>query len=247
MSPCARPARRGRRGHGVRQVAGMRDVRSGVLDCDRELPAGAFDDPRVHQAGQAGAVRGGGHGEQPQVRPQHALQVQAQGEAEIGFEGSLVDFIQDHRGDAVQTGVRLKASQQQAFGDDFDAGLGRAGAVQAGAVADGFPDGFATEESHAGGGGASGEAARFQHQDAAVAPPWGVEQRERHNGGLAGTGRSNEHGVAAGVQRGEQGRERVGDGEVFGHGDRVITGCRGGVMAGRMSAGSDCTHMLGYD
>ena len=172
----------------VGQVADVRDVGFGVFDGDRVLAAGAFDDVGVHQAGQAGAVGGGGHGQQPQVGAQHALQVEAQGEAEVGFKGPFVDFVQDDGRDAVQAGVGLQAAEQQAFGDDFDACLRRTGAVEAGAVADGFPQWLVEQEGHAGGGGAGGEAAGFQHQDAAVVPPRGVEQGERHDGGLPAPG-----------------------------------------------------------
>jgi len=43
-----------------------------------------------------------------------------------------------------------------------------------------------------------GEAARFEHEDAVVAAPWGFEQGEWDKRGLAGAGRGDEHGVAAG-------------------------------------------------
>ena len=175
----------------------------------------------VHQAGQAGAVGGGGHRQQPQLGAQHALQVEAERQAEVGFQRALVDFVQDHRGDAVQAGIGLQAADQQALGDDLDAGFGGAGAVQAGAEADGAADRLVQQQGHAGGGGAGGEAARLQHQDPAVAAPGGVKQGERHEGGLAGAGRGDQHGVAAGVQRGLQGGERVGDGKI-GHDGGLI-------------------------
>ena len=97
-------------------------------------------------------------------------------------------------------------------------------------LADGLADGFVAQERHAGGGGASGEAAGFQHEDAAVASPRGVQQGERHVGGFPRAGRGDEHGVAAGVQRGVQGGEGVGDGKVRGHDGGVIEGSGRGVM-----------------
>ncbi len=175
----------------------------------------------IHQAGQAGAVGGGGHRQQPQIGPQHALQVEAKSEAEVGFERAFVDLVQNDRGNAIQAGIGLQAAEQQALGDDLDPGLGRAGAVEAGAVADGAAHRLAEQEGHTGGGGAGSEAARFQHQDAGVAAPRRVKQRERHQRGLAGAGRGNEHGVAAGVQGGVQGGQGVGDGEIdHARGDR---------------------------
>ena len=64
-------------GDGVGQVADMGDVARLMLDRDREHPAGAFDHLRIHQPGQAGAVGGGGHRQQAQFRPQHALEIKA--------------------------------------------------------------------------------------------------------------------------------------------------------------------------
>ena len=55
--------------------------------------------------------------------PQHALQVEAQRQAEVGFQRAFVDFVQDHRGDAVQAGIGLQAAEQQALGDDLDRGF----------------------------------------------------------------------------------------------------------------------------
>ncbi len=91
-------------GDGVGQIADMGDVAGLVLDGDGVLAAGAFDDLGGHQAGQAGAVGGGGHRQQPQVGTQHALEVEAKGQAEIGFQRAFVDLIEDHGGDAVQAG-----------------------------------------------------------------------------------------------------------------------------------------------
>ena len=76
------------------------------------------------------------------------------------------------------------------------------------------PTGSPSSEGHAAGGGAGGEAARLQHQDSAVAAPGGVQQGERDERGLAGAGRGDQHGVASGGQRGQQGGERVGNGEI---------------------------------
>ncbi len=64
-------------GDGVRQVADMGNVARLVLDGDREHPTGAFDDLRIHQPGQAGAIGRGRHRQQAQIRPQHALQIEA--------------------------------------------------------------------------------------------------------------------------------------------------------------------------
>ena len=97
MSPsCCASAARTARAMASGRSRGAGDVARGVLDRDREHPAGAFDDLGVHQAGEARAIGGGGHRQQPQLRPQHALQVEAQRERQVGFQRALVDLVEDH-------------------------------------------------------------------------------------------------------------------------------------------------------
>ena len=63
-------------------------------------------------------------------------------------------------------GIGLQPADQQALGDDLDARRRRDGGVQPGAVADRAADRLAEQRRHAGGGGAGGQPARLQHQDA---------------------------------------------------------------------------------
>src|SRR5690606_40039756 len=56
-------------------------------------------------------------------------------------------------------------------------------AVQADAVADGLADRLAQFAGQPFGGGAGGQPARFQHEDALPGQPGLVEQRQRHTGG----------------------------------------------------------------
>ena len=91
---------------------------------------------------------------------------QAQRQRQIGFQRTLVHLVQDHGGDAVEPGIGLQPADQQALGDDLDAGRRRDGGIQPGAVADGAADRLAEQRGHAGGGGAGREPARLQHQDA---------------------------------------------------------------------------------
>ena len=205
-------------GDRVGQVADMRDVAGLMLNRDRILTAGALDDVSIHQAGQPGTVGGGGHRQQPQVRAQLALQIEAQRQAEIRFQRAFMDFVQDHGGHAVQPGVGLQAPKQQALGDDLDAGFRRTGAVQPGPVADDTAHRLADQRRHPGCRRSGCQPPRFQHQDAAVAAPRGIQQCQRHEGGLAGTRRRDEHGVAAGAEGGVQGGKSFGDGKGLGHG-----------------------------
>jgi len=209
-------------GQGLRQVAHVGDVAGGVLDLDGEHAAGALDHRGVEQGGQPGTVQGGRHRQQAQLRAQHPLQVQAQRQGEVGLQGALVHLVQQHGGDAVQGGVAVQAADQQPLGHDLDAGTVGYGAVQACAVADALAHRLAEQVGHAGRGGAGGKAARLQHQDAPVATPGGVQQGQRHKGGLAGAGRRDQHGIAAAVQRCQQGGQGFGYGEVGEHGAKGV-------------------------
>ena len=72
--------------------------RWGVLDIDGELAAGAFDHRAVEQGLQAGAVGGGRHRQQTQLRAQASLQIQAEGQCQVGVQTALVHFVEDHAG-----------------------------------------------------------------------------------------------------------------------------------------------------
>src|ERR1019366_10774332 len=125
----------------------------------------------------------------------------------------------------VKAGIGLQAANEEALGDDLDPRRGGDDSVEPGAVADGLAGDLAQEVSHARGSGAGGETARFQHEDLAVAVPWGVQQRQRNKGSLAGAGRCDQHGVAAGGQHCGKRGQYLGDGEVGELGSR-----HGGVL-----------------
>ena len=99
-----------RAGHRLGQIARVGDIARRVADLHREHAAGAFDHVRVHQAGQTRAIRGCRHRNQPQLRAQHALEIEAQRERQVGFQGALVHLVEDHGGDAVQPWIGLQAA-----------------------------------------------------------------------------------------------------------------------------------------
>ena len=105
-----------------------------------------------------------------------------------------MEFVEDDERHALQFRVALQAAGEEALGYDLDARLWADLAVQADAVADGFADLFAEQVGHAGGGGARGDAAGFEHEDFLALGPRFVDERERHQRRLAGAGRGFEHG-----------------------------------------------------
>ena len=74
-------------------------------------------------------------------------------------------------------------------------------------------DVLADQMRHETGGGAGGEAARFEQNNLAIVSPRRVEQRQRDTRRLAGAGRRHEHGTRAAIERGEQSGQCGVDGE----------------------------------
>ncbi|MNQ64002.1 hypothetical protein D3C85_784040 [compost metagenome] len=168
----------------------------------------------IQQARQALALQGGGHQQDLQRRlvAQQRPAVEAKGQGQVGVEAALVEFVEDHQADAFQRRVFLQAAGEDAFGDYLDARARADFRLQTNAVTDPFADLLAQLAGQALGGGAGGQAPRFQHQDGLPGQPGFVEQGERHAGGLAGAGRCLQHGFVAGSQGGPQ----VGQDGVYG-------------------------------
>ena len=172
MSP-ASPASAARiaRRHRIGQVARGGEVALGVADRDRVHPPCRGDGLRRHQRGQAREVRRRRHGEQAQLGAEHALQVEAEGEREIGVEPAFMHLVEDHRGDAVEPGIGLQPPHQEPFGDHLDPRRVGHRAVEPGAVTDRAARRLADQRGHPRGRRAGGEAARLEHDDAAGAAP----------------------------------------------------------------------------
>ena len=136
-----------------------------------------------------------------QVGAQRALHVERQRQPEIAVERTLVEFVEEHGGDAGQFRIVEDHAGEHAFGDDQNPGARRGAVFHAHGVADGFAGLLAEQRSHAARGGAGGKPARFEQHDPARAEPGRVEQRQRHQRGLAGAGRRDQHGAVAGLQR----------------------------------------------
>ena len=200
--------------HRLRQIARIGDIARGMANSHRIHAPGAFHEGRVHGGAKTRTIQGRGHGQQPQVGPQHRLRIQAQRQRQVGFQRTLMDFIQDDGGNTIQTGIAQQAAHQQARGHHFDARGGGHGAFQPRAEADRLPHRLADQACHAGGCGTGRQPARFEHQDAACVHGRSIQQRERHGGRLARTRRRDQYRVGTRTQHVKQARNAFRDGKV---------------------------------
>ena len=164
-----------------------------VADLDGVEPAAALDDPAAEIRRDRAGVERRGHGEQPQVRPHLALDAAGHGERQVGVDAALVELVEDDRADVLQERIGLEHLDEDALGDDQQAGRRSGPAVEAHVVADLAADRPAALLRDAPGGGAGGDPPRLEHDDSALAREPGVEQRRRHARGLAGAGGRHEH------------------------------------------------------
>ena len=170
-------------------------VAAEIARLDRESAALAFDHRRIaEQLRHPRAVERRRHHQQLQVVAQALLRVARQRQAEIGIERALVEFVEQHGGDAVERRIVEDQPREDAFGDDLDARLARHLRAEAHPQADRLADLLAQRRRHALGRRARGEPARLQHQDFPVRRPGLVEQHQRHARGLAGARRRDQHG-----------------------------------------------------
>ena len=193
-------------------------------------PSAADHGRAAQMPGQVRAVQRRRHAEQAQIRAQGGLDLQAQGQAQIGVERALVELVENHQPVGLQRRVSLQAAGEQALGHHLDPGAGSEAAVEAHGVAHRAAYGLAQEFGHARRRRPRRQPARLQHQDAAVGEPRLVQEAQRHQRGLARTRRSLEHGGGARGERrtqlvghvldGQIGQRRLGIG---GHGPGIAT------------------------
>ena len=210
----------GMRGEGVfdaaAQMCGQRFVAAcgRVRDRDREAAAFGGQARGIEEAREFFAIKRGTHHHDAQVLAHLRLHVECQRQAEIASEVAFVEFVEQDRADAVEHRVVLDHAGQDAFGDDLDTGRGAGAVLETDAVAHRLRHVFAEAARHEAGGGARGDAARFEHHDALSGQPRCVEQGQWHACGLAGAGWGFEHQPRMRGQRftdrGQQGIDRKG-------------------------------------
>ena len=162
---------------------------------------------------------------------------------------TLVEFVEDDDGNALEHRVDREAPREDALGDNEDLRLRRRLFLEANLKTDCAADRFAALTRHRGGGSAGGDAAGLEQQELAITHEARSQQRRRQTGRFAGTGRGlNDDGVV-GSQGGDNVVEDVVDGQARqagqagsggrgrAHGSRRVVG--GGASVGERCCGID--------
>ncbi len=121
------------------------------------------------------------HDEDPELRSEAVADVEGEGQPEIGLEVALVELIEDDDGDAVERGVSLQASGEDAVGDHLDPGGLRDPAFVTRREPDGLPDTLAEKSRHPRRSGAGRHPARLEEEHPTVVHPWLAQQPEGFN------------------------------------------------------------------
>jgi len=165
----------------------------------RGAPLGFFGQQRR----KAHTVERRRHRDDPQIRAERGLGIERQRQSEITVEAAFVDLVEQHRRDPGELGIGLDHLDENALGDRQQPRLARLAAVEPCRIADRLADRLAGQFGDPLGGGAHRKAAWAEQQYLARAPG-PIEQSRRRRRRLARAGRRDEHGIAAGIEHGEQ-------------------------------------------
>jgi hypothetical protein len=125
------------------------------------------------------------HDENAKLRSEAFAGVQGERQAEIRLEVALVEFIEDDQCHAVEGGISLEASGENAVGDDLDPGRAGYPALVTGGQTDSLSDTLAEERSHPCGRSTSCDPTGLEQEYAPV-HPWLVQKAEGDDCRLAG-------------------------------------------------------------
>ena len=108
-----------------------------------------------------------------------------QRQRDIAEQVSLMELIKHHRADLGKRAIILKPAQQNALGDQTDAGADAGVVIKANLIADFRAEPTLTLPSHPPGHRASRDASRLQHHDHLFARDPRIQQHLRHLRGLS--------------------------------------------------------------
>ena len=189
-----------------------------VFDLDGKLAAARGEDGAGLEIflEQAGIERRGHDGEF-QVGARGGLELEGASEGDVAVKMALVKFVEEDRGDAAQLRILDQLAEQNAFGDEADAGALGGEVFETDLVTD-----FVAEADVALGGDArgketGGETARLEDDDLAGAEEAVIEEDLGDLGGFAGAGGGLEDEAGVGLEFGDDPLFELEDWQVAGH------------------------------
>ena len=169
---------------------------------------------RTEVAGDGFGFQGGGHHHQFQIRPAGLLKPLGQREGDVAQQIAFMKFVKDQNPDLPQLRIVLHPTQQNAFGDKANSGLGCDVVFEANLVADLLSRFAAAFPSDAGGDTAGRHSPGLQHDNPAIPGHATVEQHLRDLGGFAGSGGRHQHELPALTQGAEDVRVQLPDRQI---------------------------------
>ncbi|MNC24087.1 hypothetical protein D3C75_721290 [compost metagenome] len=150
----------------------------------KAAPLGANHRGVRQQGLQRHALQGGGHNEQLEIVTQPLLALDGEGQGGIGVQAALVEFVEDHQGDAGQLGVLLQHPGQHPLGHYLEPGRGTGATLAPHPQPDALPHLLSELARQKARDVARREAAGLQHDDAA-GQPVSAHQLQGQQGRLA--------------------------------------------------------------
>ncbi len=198
-----------------------------------ETAAARGDDRRpVEQARERFQIERRRHDDEAQIVAQGLLALDREREPQVRVDAALVEFVEQHAAVIRERRILLQHAREDPLGDDLDPRLAPDSRIQPRAVACAPADRFAEQLRDAGRDRACRQAPRLQHDELAPGEPSRIEQRERHDRALAGSGRRLQQDPAAARERRRERRQGLADRQL-----RQRAARRGGRARGHEVAG----------
>ena len=122
---------------------------------------------KIQRAADRFCVDGRGHQDEFQVRTQHLAGLAREGQCHVGGQAPLVEFIENHHGDALQARIVHETPYEDALRDDLDSRSGRYALLKAHPVTDRAAHRLAEHPGHPLGNLPGGYPPGLEHHDLA--------------------------------------------------------------------------------
>ena len=184
---------------------------------------------------EPGAIEGGGHHDDPQVRTRRLLKRERAGQADIAIKMPLVELVEDDRGNALQLRIGQHLAEKDSFRDEKNPRRGRGNIVEPDLVSDLAAEFHPALAGHARGQHPRRQPSRLQDHAAPAARNSPVDQDLRDLRGLSRARRCLQDKTISAPQRGNNLLIQIVNRQGVAHGGRSGGACP--ISIGRASSG----------